>query len=85
MLDPFGRVVYGDWKTGAELEQAKALMARARTDLSRLDAAVERLCTRLLMLMPECVSKTVASVRKHKQHHWDANSIGNLKTHDNGL
>jgi len=23
------------------------------------------------------VSKTVASVRKHKQHHWDANSITN--------
>jgi 6-oxo-cyclohex-1-ene-carbonyl-CoA hydrolase len=77
MLDPFGRVVHGDWKTGAELEEAKALLARARTDLSRLDEAVERLCTRILMLMPECVSKTVASVRKHKQRHWDANSTGN--------
>jgi 6-oxo-cyclohex-1-ene-carbonyl-CoA hydrolase len=77
MLDPFGRVVYGDWKSGAELDEAKALLARAQTDLSRLDEAVERLCTRILMLMPECVSKTVASLRKHKQHHWDANSITN--------
>jgi 6-oxo-cyclohex-1-ene-carbonyl-CoA hydrolase len=77
MLDASGHVVYGDTKTGPELEAAKALLARATTDLSRLDAAVERLCTRLLMLMPDCVSKTVNSVRKHKQHHWDANSITN--------
>jgi 6-oxo-cyclohex-1-ene-carbonyl-CoA hydrolase len=77
MLDASGHVVYGDSKTGVELEAAKALLARAQTDLSRLDAAVERLCTRMLMLMPDCVSKTVNSVRKHKQRHWDANSIGN--------
>lgn len=77
MLDASGHIVYGDTKVGVELEAAKALLARAQTDLSRLDAAVERLCTRMLMLMPDCVSKTVNSVRKHKQHHWDANSITN--------
>ena len=77
MLDTSGHVVYGDSKTGPELEAAKALLARAQTDHSRLDAAVERLCTRILMLMPDCVSKTVNSVRKHKLHHWDANSITN--------
>ncbi len=75
--DAFGRIVYGDFKTGAELEAAKALLAKATTDLSQLDAAVESLCTRILMLMPDCVSKTINSVRKHKQHHWDANSITN--------
>ncbi len=77
MLDASGRIVYGDVKTGAELEAARALLARATTDLSRLDEAVERLCTRMLMLMPDCVSKTINSVRKHKQHHWDANSTTN--------
>ena len=77
MVDAFGRIVYGEWKTGQELADARLVMARTTTDLSRLDAAVETLCTRILMLMPECVSKTVASLRKHKQHHWDANSITN--------
>lgn len=77
MFDAFGRIVYGEWKTGEELATARAIMGRTTTDLSKLDAAVETLCTRILMLMPECVSKTVASLRKHKQHHWDANSITN--------
>jgi len=76
-LDDFGRIVYGDFKAGAELEAAKATLARATPDLSQLDAAVERLCARILMLMPDCVSKTVNSVRKHKLHHWDANSTTN--------
>ena len=75
--DEFGRIVYGDAKTGAELDAAKTVLARAQTDLSLLDQAVERLCTRMLMLMPDCVSKTVSSVRKHKQQHWDVNSITN--------
>ena len=75
--DELGRIVYGDFRTGADYEAAKATMARATSDLSMLDAATERLCARLLMLMPDCVSKTVNSVRKHKQHHWDANSITN--------
>ena len=59
------------------MTQPQALARRATIDLSRLDEAVEALCTRLLMLMPDCVSKTINSVRKHKQHFWDANSITN--------
>ena len=72
-----GRIEYGDFKTGDELAAGKALLAKATSDLSALDEATERLCTKLLMLMPDCVSKTVNSVRKHKQHHWDANSVTN--------
>ena len=73
-LDEFGRIVYGDYRTGADAAAAKERMARATVDLSQLDAAVEGLCTKILMLMPDCVSKTINSVRKHKLRHWDANS-----------
>lgn len=76
-LDEFGRVVYGDFRTGDEALAAAEVVKRAELDLSLLDRAVESLCTRLLMLMPECTSKTIASLRKHKQRHWDANSTGN--------
>lgn len=76
-LDPFGTIVYGDYKTGAAREEAKQLMARAETDLSRLDEAVDALCTKLLMLMPDCTSKTVNGLRKHKQWFWDVNSVTN--------
>lgn len=77
ILDDFGNLVFGDYKTGTEREAGQALAGRATIDLSKLDDAVEALCTKLLMLMPECVSKTINSVRKHKQHFWDANSITN--------
>jgi 6-oxo-cyclohex-1-ene-carbonyl-CoA hydrolase len=76
-LDEFGRIVYGDFRTGAEADAGKAVLAKATTDLTALDQATERLCTKILMLMPDCVSKTVNSVRKHKLRHWDANSITN--------
>ena len=76
-VDGFGTLVYGEPKTGAEREAAKQVLARAETDLSRLDEAVERLCTKILMLMPECVSKTLSSLRKHKQWHWDNTSVTN--------
>jgi 6-oxo-cyclohex-1-ene-carbonyl-CoA hydrolase len=77
MVDEFGQLVFGAFKTGAEREAARALVARARPDLSRLDEAVESLCARLLMLMPECVAKTLSSLRKHKQWHWDNTSVTN--------
>lgn len=76
-LGPFGDIVYGDVLTGPELDHARSVAARAEVDFSRLDAAVEALCTRLLMLMPDCTSKTVNSLRKHKQRHWDQNSVTN--------
>ncbi len=76
-LDDLGRVVHGEFRTGEALATGKAVLAKATSDLSALDAAVEALCTRLLMLMPECVSKTISSLRKHKQLHWDATSTTN--------
>jgi len=75
--DEFGAIVFGDFKTGAAREEAKVVLAKATTDLSKLDEAVEALCTKILMLMPDCTSKTVNSLRKHKQWHWDNTSVTN--------
>jgi len=75
--DEWGNVVFGNYKTGAARDEAKKVMASASTDLSKLDEAVEALCTKLLMLMPDCVSKTVNSLRKHKQWHWDNTNVTN--------
>ena len=77
IVDEYGNLVFGLFKTGAERDAARQTMARATPDLSRLDEAVEQFCTRLLMLMPECVSKTISSLRKHKQWHWDNTSVTN--------
>ncbi len=76
-LDEFGSIVYGDFKQGADAEAAKATLAKATTDLSKLDEAVEALCTKLLYLMPDCTAKTLSSLRKHKTWHWDNTSPTN--------
>ncbi len=76
-LDEFGRLVLGDWKGGAARDEGKALLARGTTDLSLLDEAVDGLCTKLLYTMPDCVTKTIESLRKHKLEHWDRNREGN--------
>ncbi len=75
--DEWGNLVFGDYKTGPARDEAKKIMASATTDLSKLDEAVEALCTKLLMLMPDCVSKTVNGLRKHKQWHWDNTNVTN--------
>jgi 6-oxocyclohex-1-ene-carbonyl-CoA hydrolase len=77
MVDEFGSLVYGAFRTGDDAERARERAEQAQTDLSALDDAVEALCTRLLMLMPDCMSKTINSLRKHKQRHWDLNAITN--------
>jgi 6-oxo-cyclohex-1-ene-carbonyl-CoA hydrolase len=68
-----GRIVYGEMKTGAAREEAKALVARGEVDLSRLDGEVDRLVYKLADTFPGCLAKTLESVRKHKLEHWDRN------------
>ena len=75
--DETGAIVYGEFKTGADLSAAKALTERGEVDLSRLDAAVEGLATKLLYTMPECLIKTIESVRKKKLEHWQRNAETN--------
>ena len=76
-LDEYGRFVLGDWKTGEEKERARKFMADATVDLQLLDEAVENMCTRLLYTMPDCLTKTIESLRKHKLEHWDRNCESN--------
>ncbi len=72
-VDEFGRIVLGDFKTGAAREEGKALMSRGTVDLELLDREVNALCTKLLYTMPDCLTKTIESLRKHKLEHWDGN------------
>jgi 6-oxo-cyclohex-1-ene-carbonyl-CoA hydrolase len=76
-LDPFGRIVHGEPREGADREAGKALLARGEVDLSLLDREVDALVLSLANTMPGCLSKTVESVRKHKLAHWDRNRESN--------
>lgn len=76
-VDDRGRIVYGEWKEGAERDAAKKLAEKCTLDLGELDRAVGALATKLLYTFPDCTRKTLESVRKKKLAHWQANSETN--------
>jgi 6-oxo-cyclohex-1-ene-carbonyl-CoA hydrolase len=73
MLDEYGRIVHGEFKTGAELTAGRELLKRGTVDLSLLDERVEQLCTKLLLTFPECLSKSFEELRKPKLEAWNRN------------
>jgi 6-oxo-cyclohex-1-ene-carbonyl-CoA hydrolase len=75
--DEHGRVVLGEWKTGNALKEAKELAKGCTVDLALLDEAVDHMVTKLLYTFPDCVRKTLESLRKKKLQHWFANSESN--------
>jgi len=76
-LDDSGAVVYGRSKSGADRKSAKEILASGTVDLTPLDQLVDSLCTKLMYLMPDCVNKTLNSLRKKKLEHWDRNQQSN--------
>ena len=77
LFDDFGRVVFGEPKTATAREEAKAILASGTVDLTLLDDAVDEMATKLLYTMPDCLTKTVESIRKHKLEHWNRNKESN--------
>jgi 6-oxo-cyclohex-1-ene-carbonyl-CoA hydrolase len=73
MFDDYGRIAYGEAKTGAALAEGKALMAKGVVDLGMLDQAVEALCTKLVDTFPDCVTKSLEELRKPKLDAWNRN------------
>jgi len=73
LVDEYGRIIFGENKTGEDHKNGRELLARGQIDLALLDQAVGKLCTDLLYTMPDCLIKTTESLRKHKLEHWDRN------------
>jgi len=76
-LDEFGNIVYGKMKKSEELAKGKELLKQCESSLEPLDDAVNKLCTRLLYTFPNCLTKTIQSIRKKKLEHWDMNKESN--------
>ncbi len=76
-INASGDVVFGKKKSGDKYVAGKTLLKEGEIDLTPLDDAVNNMATKMLYLMPECVSKTLNSLRKKKLEHWDQNSQTN--------
>ncbi|HEX9205870.1 MAG TPA: 6-oxocyclohex-1-ene-1-carbonyl-CoA hydratase, partial [Candidatus Deferrimicrobiaceae bacterium] len=73
MLDEYGRVVHGEFRTGAAYKEGLAAIKAGEVDLSLLDAKVEELCSKLLETFPECMTKSLEELRKPKLDAWNRN------------
>lgn len=72
-----GGIAYGEALSGEALAAGKAVMKASSIDLAPLDSAVEEYCVKLLYTMPECLTKTLESLRKKKLEHWQRNAETN--------
>ncbi len=75
--DETGQIVYGEFVRGEAKQAAEARVKACEVDLAPLDAAVESLATKLLLTFPDCLAKTLESLRKKKLEHWQRNSETN--------
>jgi 6-oxo-cyclohex-1-ene-carbonyl-CoA hydrolase len=73
LLDEYGRIVHGEFKTGAEFGAGKAVFKSGKVDLSLLDEAVEAMCAKLLLTFPDCMTKSLEELRKPKLEAWNRN------------
>ncbi len=71
--DTWGNPAFGAFKTGEDKEQAKKVAAECSTDLTLLDEETNLFAYRLAMTMPDCLNKTLESLRKKKLEHWQQN------------
>lgn len=76
-LDDGGRIVWGEPRSGAELVSGREALKRGSIELASLDRKVDELVFKLARTMPNCLRKTIESVRKHKLAHWDKNRESN--------
>jgi 6-oxo-cyclohex-1-ene-carbonyl-CoA hydrolase len=72
-VDGDGMIAYGEPVPPDRMAAAKAVLAASSTDLGRLDAAVATWSAKLLNTFPDCLSKTIESLRKKKLEHWQRN------------
>jgi len=73
IVDEYGRIAFGEPKSGDAAKAGKALLAQGTIDLGMLDAKIEELCGKLLLTFPDCTTKTLEELRKPKLERWNAN------------
>ncbi|MDP7242514.1 MAG: 6-oxocyclohex-1-ene-1-carbonyl-CoA hydratase, partial [Rhodospirillales bacterium] len=73
MLDDYGRMVFGESKSGEALAEGKGMLKKGEVDLALLDTKVEELCGNLMLTFPECTTKSLEELRKPKVEAWNRN------------
>ncbi|MGI6308517.1 MAG: enoyl-CoA hydratase-related protein [Dethiobacteria bacterium] len=66
-----GQIVYGEYKTGDEFKEAKALAKSLERDTSKLDQAVDEVVWTFANLYPQQVGNSLNMIRAEKKASWE--------------
>jgi 6-oxo-cyclohex-1-ene-carbonyl-CoA hydrolase len=66
-----GEIVYGEFVAGEEGKKARNFLKEATIDFELLDKAVHEIIWKYTNLFPECLIKSIESVRAKKKFFWD--------------
>jgi 6-oxo-cyclohex-1-ene-carbonyl-CoA hydrolase len=74
-----GEIVYGEYKSGDELKEARALVKehQADADFELLDKEVDKIIWTFANLFPGCLIKSIDGIRQKKKYFWDIAKNGN--------
>jgi len=72
-LDEWGNPRFGTFKSGKDKDEAKVMASECKPDLALLDQATDRMAFSLANTMPDCLHRTLESLRKKKLEHWQKN------------
>jgi 6-oxo-cyclohex-1-ene-carbonyl-CoA hydrolase len=72
-----GEIVYGEFKTGAEAEEAKQMMKELPRDFELVDKEVNRIVWTFANLFPGCLIKAIDGIRAKKKFFWDQSKLCN--------
>ncbi len=74
-----GEIVYGEYKAGDELKEAKAFLKdnQKNADFELLDKEVNKIVWHFVNLFPGCLIKSIDGIRMKKKFFWDVCKNGN--------
>ena len=72
-----GEIAYGEYKTGAQAQEAKAMMKELPVDFELLDKEVNRIVWTFTNLFPGCLIKAIDGIRAKKKFFWDQTKLAN--------
>jgi len=74
-----GEIVYGEFKKGAALKEARALVRKhqANADFELLDKETDQIIWKFANLFPGCLTKSLDSIRQKKKYFWDISKNDN--------
>lgn len=72
-----GEIVYGEFKTGKEGEEALAYIRQAQTDFTLVDNELNKILWTFTNLFPGCLIKSTEGIRLKKKFFWDQAKVIN--------